>query len=616
MDKISKADVVPIRQTTQYNCMSASMGMALRANGVAPEECTTDLVNRVMGARAMQGASWEDAIACAQHYGMRATLICPATVHQLKEYTDRGIPVMIAWNPEGREWSHASVVFDIDSELNVYVADPNISDPDETVRIVPKGDFYQKWAEKWPNYLVRRPAMAIEREITPDGRQVVASTTEKPMSTFAENYPSIHPTVEAMLRQAKPALSKDDIEKALKGAGLDYKYTASDGGSFLIRGLGPMLSDAVDIELDSKGGSSKDATRWKINLKRGTKYLESRSDLSRVVSDLKKAKDDWDAKNKRASENPWNELGAIHPAVEHLVSAKDAENGDDGDKEGKFEKGKSVPLSEMPKELAENAKNPPPAAQKLKEKLKSKKASEIPARFTFQVEANFNPPEVGDIIDMGEYDLKVADVDQRVGVIGEETTWGPYNITLEKQAARGPGGLYGTTKSVQAACEASVRKLQKVALKLALDSVKRDSKVAEFWTDRAKKAKSGTAKMLLAALEASRKFAAERGESIEAGSDKEAATGYGYYGYRAKTANRAFTACLALKEAAGEIAADLHRRKAAEYERITGFLTQHSKKAKCESSKMLLHAYPDSVVKLASGPSDPGSVSAWLEFED
>jgi hypothetical protein len=96
-------------------------------------------------------------------------------VKQLKEWTDAGIPVIIAWNPEGREWSHASVVFDVDDEFNVSVADPNIPDPDETVRVVPKAEFYKKWFEKWPDYLVRRPAMAIAREVTQDGRQVMAS---------------------------------------------------------------------------------------------------------------------------------------------------------------------------------------------------------------------------------------------------------------------------------------------------------------------------------------------------------------------------------------------------------------------------------------------------------
>lgn len=166
MGKQAKADVTPVRQRTQYTCMSTSMMMCLKANGL---DVTEDDVNKVMGARPMQGASWEDAIACAQHFGCRATLICPSSIEMLKMFTDRGVPVMIAWNPEGRDWSHASVVFDVDSKLQVHVADPNIPNPKKTTRVVGEDEFYGKWSEKWPNYLVRRPAMAIEREIDVDG---------------------------------------------------------------------------------------------------------------------------------------------------------------------------------------------------------------------------------------------------------------------------------------------------------------------------------------------------------------------------------------------------------------------------------------------------------------
>jgi len=154
--------------------MTTSMQMCLLALGIPAAEATYELVNKVMGAKPMNGATWEDAAACAQHYGCRATLVVPSTIRQMKEWTDAGTPVMIAWNPEGRDWSHASVVFHVDDDLTVHVADPNIPDPDETVRVVPKSEFYSKWSEKWPRYLVRRPAMAIEREIS-DGKQVMAS---------------------------------------------------------------------------------------------------------------------------------------------------------------------------------------------------------------------------------------------------------------------------------------------------------------------------------------------------------------------------------------------------------------------------------------------------------
>ncbi len=179
MNREAKAAVNPVRQRTQFSCMSASMMMCLKANGI---DCDEDEVNKVMGAKPMQGASWEDALACAQHYGMRGTLTSPCTVGQLQEWTARGVPVMIAWNPEDRDWSHASVVFDVedrDDGKYIHVADPNIPNPTKTVRVVHEDAFYGKWSEKWPKYLVRRPAMAIEREVTPEGRQVLAKTAQR-----------------------------------------------------------------------------------------------------------------------------------------------------------------------------------------------------------------------------------------------------------------------------------------------------------------------------------------------------------------------------------------------------------------------------------------------------
>jgi Protein of unknown function (DUF2958)/Papain-like cysteine protease AvrRpt2 len=175
--KTAAANLVPVRQRTQFTCMASSMSMCLGALGL--QDCSEDTVNRVMGAAPMRGAAWEQALATAQHYGVRATLTVPATLSQVKEWTDAGKPVMIGWNPEGREWSHASVIFDVQPcpthGFMVHVADPNCPDPEQTVRVVPKGEFYAKWYEKFPNYLVRRPALMLEREVTPEGRQVMAS---------------------------------------------------------------------------------------------------------------------------------------------------------------------------------------------------------------------------------------------------------------------------------------------------------------------------------------------------------------------------------------------------------------------------------------------------------
>src|SRR5690606_35972018 len=52
---------------------------------------------------------------------------------------------------------------------------PNCPDPQQTFRIVPKDEFYRKWFEKMDDIIIRRPALSVTPEITPDGRQVVAS---------------------------------------------------------------------------------------------------------------------------------------------------------------------------------------------------------------------------------------------------------------------------------------------------------------------------------------------------------------------------------------------------------------------------------------------------------
>lgn len=180
-EKTAKANVTPVRQRTQFTCMAASMAMCLQALGI---KCDEDQVAQVMECHPLRGASWEDASACAQHYGCRIELVIPATLGLVKKWTDAGDPVMIGWNPEGRPWSHASVIFDVDDE-KVHVADPNIPDPSATTRVVSHEDFHRRWSEKWPKYMVRRPAMRVTREITSDGRQVMAS--EKPMDTKTAN---------------------------------------------------------------------------------------------------------------------------------------------------------------------------------------------------------------------------------------------------------------------------------------------------------------------------------------------------------------------------------------------------------------------------------------------
>jgi hypothetical protein len=184
--KTARAEVAQLRQQTQFTCCATSIAAALRAHG---KNVSEEDVNLVLAASPMAGASWEAMLATVQYFGCRGTLVVPATPRMLKTWTDAGVPVVIAWNPEGRPWSHASTVYDVvegeDGKLTVYIMDPNIPNPTETTRILGEDEFCQKWGEKVSESLImRRPAMAVEREVTLDGRQVKASTRRDSSSRF------------------------------------------------------------------------------------------------------------------------------------------------------------------------------------------------------------------------------------------------------------------------------------------------------------------------------------------------------------------------------------------------------------------------------------------------
>ena len=178
MNRKARAAVPGLRQETQFTCCATSIAACLQAHGKNQTEAD---VNKILGASPMSGASWEAILATLQYFGLRGSLVVPATVTMLKQWTDAGTPVIIAWNPEGRPWSHASVVADVTDGPDgryVHVMDSNIPNPDKTFRILHEDDFCAKWGEKVSDSLiVRRPACAVEREITVEGRQVRASMT-------------------------------------------------------------------------------------------------------------------------------------------------------------------------------------------------------------------------------------------------------------------------------------------------------------------------------------------------------------------------------------------------------------------------------------------------------
>jgi len=89
----------------------------------------------------------------------------------------------------------------------------------------------------------------------------------------------------------------------------------------------------------------------------------------------------------------------------------------------------------------------------------------------------------------------------------------------------------------------------------------------------------------------------------------------GLYGYPTKTARLALVACSDLRAYVGEVAYGLHSRRTAKYDRITGFLKEHGKTAKCSYSRMILSCYPDAPSsKSAAMPSQ--SVGAFVAKVD
>lgn len=184
--KIARANVTPRRQPSQYSCVTTSLAMAMQALGLPAEEVRTDRVNDVLGAMPLHGASWEQAAGAASHFGCRTTLVIPSTLRQVRAWTDVGIPVLIGWNT-GNEWSHASLVVDVD-DTHVHVADPNLPNPDTLMWVGTHDEFYARWWEKSAQgYKIRRPAMAVEREITPEGKQVMASSTSKHVASMSRH---------------------------------------------------------------------------------------------------------------------------------------------------------------------------------------------------------------------------------------------------------------------------------------------------------------------------------------------------------------------------------------------------------------------------------------------
>ena len=491
MDKSAKAALTPVRQRTQYTCVATSVTMALNAMG---KDLTEDQVNRILGAEPKKGARWEEAIATIQYFGCRATLTAPSTLAQIKSWTDSGKPVLIAWNPEGRPWSHASCVFHVEQGppetwaedvgddaiiqgsgkgMYVWVADPNIPNPSKTYRIVHEDEFYAKWGEDWGDFIVRRPALLVDLEITTEGRQVMASDKsagrkgKRPQRTTAPKDP------------------KDNLRMKVKP-----KKTRDENAQFLAknRGYGNPGAHHTRSRDVAKGRSRK------------PKH---------------KGRSDWKSADAETAVANTDVQSSFYKTLE----------------------GETIQLT--------------------------------PLRLQ---------PDYGE---------KMMDINEMLEQLKQEENQ-PVSVTamaetLKMANTRPAGGLYGYTKQTQRDVLASVRKVQKVANKIAKTIYAKDKNTFNFLHLHADRSNSLSARILCAAME-------NIGPKV---ASTKTAAGHGMYGYKIRTAKLALQACIDLSQEAGSVAYDLHTRRTAKYAKITAFLKDHSKRGRCRYARLLLRFYPE-----------------------
>ena len=575
--KLAKADITPVRQRTQFSCLAASMSMALKCHGQG--HCDEDTVNKVMGAQPMQGATWEQALACAQHYGMRGTLTSPCTFKQLKAWTDAGVPVLIAWNPEGREWSHASVVFDVDDDENVHVADPNIPDPEQTVRVVPKAEFYNKWYEKWPKYLVRRPAMAIEREITQDGRQVMAadfmagkkeqrSQKDKGMARFLKHGP-VRPTEKSdaakAMGKAQWDARKEEGRAGLPGAGLGAGYHKDK--SRYDRGEGKR------IEREAGSLTQPLMTRRDYGAVTASDYasiLKYAVDLPpEVEEDVKEIQ----KKNPDYTEGQaWATAWSIHckhrdPGSEHCQMSPS-----EYFKAAKFPAGVTMTVDEVADvvgpEFKEMNEDPPASVVKVREEMQKKAGSPLLATETFAEMLKTTKFEKG----------KSMTVDEVAAVVGPEfkemNEDPPASVVKLREEMSKTAAINWTSVATS---------LLKASKGLTEDDLHYRAYLRAIISDD-----SATAKHLVSKFKGAEKA---RDELIdEAGKGKTAAVlASGKYGFTKGTESACTAGVNKLQKAAKRIANALYAKD----EGSVGFLQKHAAKGGSKTASMLLKAMED-----------------------
>lgn len=293
--------------------------------------------------------------------------------------------------------------------------------------------------------------------------------------------------------------------------------------------------------------------------------------------------------------------------------------------EAKFPKGEKMSVEEVAAVVGDSFKemneNPPESVVKVREEMEGKVARQ---RLTWKLAAtetkvaSWEDDLIAEI--RADYDrgaITSGERGQLIKAVQEADSKKEAEKVLEdaRKMRTAASGLYGFNKATQNACESASKKLSKAALRIAKNAFAKDAEVVSFLQAHVKREGSRSAKVLLAAMkEIGPKIASE----MRGGRPKEAgAAVYGLYGFKARTADLGLEACKEVRAEAGRISADLHHRKADSYEKITGFLKQHSREGKCAYAGMLLSCYPDADMRLASTRvAAPSSVGGWLEWED
>ncbi len=638
MRKRAKAQVDPLRQRTQYTCVATSVLMALKALGKDLDE---DKVNRVLGAEPKKGARWEEAIATIQYFGCRGTLTAPSTLDQIKGWTDQGLPVLIAWNPEDRPWSHASCVFHVEegrpesipSEavvqgsgegLYVWVADPNIPNPSKTYRIVHEDTFYSKWGEDWTDFIVRRPALVVSLEVDSEGRQVMASrygfyVVDKKKGVVLQGAPDgpaaeedLWLWIDEVSGESRKTLTvmttKEVVDKwgKIKWAPKRRQVMASTKAPMdYTHELKAAKTAALDPKTLKAGDEIRDLTG---------KY--GRKGRTGKVIEVKKHGNDpfvlvqW--KGKRNIDGIVMEQGGRPVDFLEKVAGRKGrrpqQNVPKKDKNGpmriKIDPTKSPgknPFSDTDKHRRNDGphrsdkyyrrrqKHEKPYDREAESDSSTLANAELQSSFYKTLEGE--PLQVSPLRTMPDYGERDFNEDRQMMDINDMLAELKDNKpkTKKKANARPAGGLYGYTKGTQRDVMASVRKVQKSASKLARAIYAKDERTFNFLHTHAERSNSLSARILCAAM-----------ESIGPKLASTKTAGHGMYGYRLKTARLALEACVNLSQEAGSVAYDLHKRRTAKYTKITSFLKDHSKRGRCRYARILLRFYPDAPIVTAS----------------